>query len=58
MLALIIALIIVGIVLQLFKEYVEPKIYLLVIIIIVIAVCLVILNWFAPGLLGAVPLRR
>lgn len=58
MLALVIALIIVGIVLQLFKEWVEPKIYLLALIIIVLAVCLIILNWFVPGLLGTVPLRR
>lgn len=58
MLALIIALIVIGIVLQLFKEYVEPKLYLMVIILIVLVVCLIILNWVAPGVLTMPPLRR
>lgn len=45
-LGIIIALIIVGVVLQLIKEFVEPKLYVAAIVIIILVVCLLILNAF------------
>lgn len=46
LIGLIIVLVIIGIVLQLIKEYVEPKIYLVAIIAIILVACFFILQAF------------
>ena len=59
MITLIVLLIIVGVVLQFLREYIEPKLFTAIIIIIVLAVALALLNMF--GLLsgvGSTPLLR
>lgn len=53
---IVIALVVVGVVLQLIKEYVEPKLYIAAIVIIILVICLLILNAF--GLTGFGPHLR
>ena len=49
LITVIIVLIVVGVILQLVKEYVEPKLYLTAIIIIILVVALLILNALGIG---------
>lgn len=49
LITIIIVLIVIGVVLQLVKSYVEPKLYTAAIVLIILAVCVLILNAFGVG---------
>lgn len=57
LIGLIVILIILGVVLQLIKAHVEPKIYLLVIILIILAVCFILLQATGLWTVGSLHLK-